>query len=98
MSKFGWSYPPGVSDAMICPPEQPCELCGKMADNCDCPECPVCGSYGCIQHEAEDALRIRLARLEYLANCAKRELIRRGQPVYLQEPDIALHDDPDSDL
>lgn len=42
---FGWSYPPGCSG----PPEDyqgPCEVCGKDTDNCICPECPTCQSYG----------------------------------------------------
>lgn len=24
----------------------PCDVCGKRADDCICPECPVCGEYG----------------------------------------------------
>lgn len=24
----------------------PCDVCGKWADDCICPECPVCGEYG----------------------------------------------------
>lgn len=44
MGLFGWDYPPGCSG----PPEhyQNCELCGHLADSCDCPECPVCGEAG----------------------------------------------------
>jgi hypothetical protein len=26
--------------------EEPCEVCGKMPDDCICPECPDCGEYG----------------------------------------------------
>lgn len=28
------------------PPEYPCDVCGAVAHNCICPECPVCGEYG----------------------------------------------------
>ena len=44
-SIFGWSYPPGCSG----PPDEdegPCEVCGLEIDNCICPECPECESYG----------------------------------------------------
>jgi len=45
MSIFGWSYPPGCSG----PPDDtefPCAVCGNFADDCICPECPVCGAQG----------------------------------------------------
>jgi len=45
MGIFGWSYPPGCSG----PPDdgdEVCQVCGKSEDNCLCPECPVCGTYG----------------------------------------------------
>lgn len=44
MGIFGWSYPPGCSG----PPEhyEQCEVCGRDADSCECPECPVCGEAG----------------------------------------------------
>lgn len=49
MGIFGWSLPPGVSHRMIDEAmgvDQPCECCGKMVDDCICPECPKCGEYG----------------------------------------------------
>lgn len=49
MGKFGWSLPPGVTSRMIDEAygvEGPCECCGKMVDDCICPECPKCGEYG----------------------------------------------------
>ena len=57
MGIFGWSYPPGCSG----PPDDefPCEVCGKMADDCICPECPVCGekgSYTCYTANSECGL------------------------------------------
>jgi len=44
-SIFGWSYPPGCS-GLPWDEEGPCEVCGNVVDNCICPECPECGSYG----------------------------------------------------
>lgn len=44
-SIFGWSYPPGCSG----PPDEyegPCEVCGQHVDDCICPECEVCATYG----------------------------------------------------
>ena len=51
MSKsiFGWSYPPGVTSAMIDDQCQdvPCDICGGYPDySCVCPECPVCHQIG----------------------------------------------------
>jgi len=50
MSKFGWDYPPGVTQRMIDEAygrEEPCEVCGLMPDgDCICPECPECGETG----------------------------------------------------
>lgn len=45
MSIFGWSYPPGCSGT---PYDEPCycEMCGRDADDCICPECLVCGEHG----------------------------------------------------
>jgi hypothetical protein len=46
---FGWDLPPGVTQRMIDDQfgtEAPCDVCGKWADDCICPECPVCGEYG----------------------------------------------------
>ena len=50
MGKFGWSLPPGCTHAMIDEAcgvyDGPCECCGELVDNCICPECPECNSYG----------------------------------------------------
>lgn len=43
-SIFGWSYPPGCNGPPD--PEHPCGVCGKVIDNCICPECSECGSQG----------------------------------------------------
>lgn len=45
---FGWDLPPGcrASDIPGNGPEQPCECCGNGEDSCECPECPVCSTYG----------------------------------------------------
>jgi len=48
-SMFGWSLPPGVTSRMIDEAygrEEPCQICGLWPDDCICPECPVCGSFG----------------------------------------------------
>jgi hypothetical protein len=95
MPVFGWFYPPGVTEGMICTPDPPCELCGEAPEECGCPECPECSAVGCVQHEEELHLRRRFERLEYLVRCAKRELERRGMPIYPEEPGIAP---PDSDV
>lgn len=46
---MAFNLPPGVTHAMIDEAygiDQPCEICGQDEDNCICPECSVCGSYG----------------------------------------------------
>jgi hypothetical protein len=46
MSKFGWSYPPGVTH-LPWYESYPCEVCCKNAEDfCDCPECMMCGTTG----------------------------------------------------
>jgi len=48
-SMFGWSLPPGVTNQMIEEAqglEQPCEVCGLWADDCQCPICPTCKVQG----------------------------------------------------
>lgn len=44
-SIFGWDLPPGCGK-LPGEEEYPCEVCGKMCDDCICPECPVCGNVG----------------------------------------------------
>ena len=45
MSTFGWDLPPGCSTRDL-PGNQsyPCDVCGRLDDDCICPECFVCGS------------------------------------------------------
>jgi hypothetical protein len=45
MGIFGWSYPPGCNGTPF-DEDHPCELCGKLEDDCICPECPKCGEVG----------------------------------------------------
>lgn len=46
MGIFGWSLPPGCG-TLPGEEEFACDVCGGMPeDDCICPECPVCGSYG----------------------------------------------------
>lgn len=45
----GFNLPPGCSNRDIENSfgiEGPCECCGKDIDNCICPECPVCSTFG----------------------------------------------------
>lgn len=50
MGIFGWSYPAGAANDPNAPYNQnddgPCEVCGKVIDDCICPECTVCGEKG----------------------------------------------------
>lgn len=46
MSIFGWSLPPGCSCIPDCEDAYPCVFCGKLPNNCECPECEVCGEIG----------------------------------------------------
>jgi hypothetical protein len=48
MSKFGWSYPPGVtgSEPEIAGGDDRCFVCGRDVDSCDCAECPKCHAVG----------------------------------------------------
>jgi hypothetical protein len=68
MGIFGWSYPPGCSG----PPDDdyPCEVCGQFVDDCICPECPECGSFGdplCYQKHGLEFSRYQRISLEYCA-------------------------------
>jgi len=52
----GWNMPPGCNyrdiDAAL-GLDQPCEVCGKLEEDCICPECPVCHAHGdpkCYEH------------------------------------------------
>lgn len=71
------NLPPGVTDAMIERHFDPgqCECCGRHADDCICPECPVCGQAGnpyCYDHghlkptyeQVLGAQRARIARAQ----------------------------------
>jgi len=45
----GWNMPPGCNyrdiDAAL-GLDQPCDVCGKMEEDCICPECPTCSAHG----------------------------------------------------
>lgn len=59
MGIFGWSLPPGCTNRMIeeaFGTEGPCDICGKLPDNCICPECPTCGEIGAPICYAEHGL------------------------------------------
>lgn len=48
MGIFGSDYPPGCHSV---PGDEPCicEVCGRDPDDCECPECPVCGEVGRLE-------------------------------------------------
>lgn len=81
MNIFGWSMPPGCSG----PPEPPddCPLCGLGHDDCECPECEVCGDQGCLTHLDDDEALQRLRQAKRTAHAMRQELARRdrAQPV-----------------
>jgi hypothetical protein len=37
-----------------------CELCGKSVQECQCPECEVCGAQGCTEHKKLIKVRVRV--------------------------------------
>lgn len=84
MSVFGWSLPPGVSmndiDAQF-GGEDDCERCGFPVVECQCPECPICRSLGCIDHltQEEAAKLIRQLRAEIWANAEYVELGKQAK-------------------
>jgi hypothetical protein len=66
-SVFGWSYPPGCSG----PPEYPegCEVCLSSVDDCECPECSICGEQGnpeCYEkHGLDRSLEQKISKVKY---------------------------------
>lgn len=84
---FGWDLPPGVTHRMI--EDQaasgPCAICGQNvdADECICPECPVCGGIGdpgCYKvkgqgwnHLKENHGLVRTEEQKFMLECAERE-------------------------
>ena len=87
MGIFGWSYPPGCSG----PPDgddEFCLVCGKSADDCECPEClhPVdcgdgntrpCGLQGCLEHLGDHGLVLLIHRLEDRVHGLRQEASKR---------------------
>ena len=69
-SIFGWDYPPGCSG----PPDYdvPCDICGEEVDDCICPECPVCGSYGDPDCYINHGMR-RTEEQKFSLECNERE-------------------------
>ena len=49
MGLFGWSLPPGCGTLPGEEEDYPCEVCGKHANRCICPECPECSEFGRAQ-------------------------------------------------
>ena len=99
-TKFGWSYPPGVS-TLPWDVATFCEVCCKdpegSADNntlCVCEECPVCeafGDPGCYKsHGMKLTKAILVARQEFLVARAKEKV--REEEIALK--DLIAKDDP----
>jgi hypothetical protein len=78
MGIFGWSYPPGCSG----PPEHYsyCDLCGKDSEMCECPECPLCGQFGCLTHASPEQLAERQKQMD-----AEAEQYRKEDEAYAQQ-------------
>lgn len=106
MGKFGWSLPPGCTHAMIDRlfEEQPCEMCGKDADSCVCPECPLCAAQGdpnCYRevdlgvcgglHGKETKLQ-KLARAEFDISSLKEEVQRLQQYIEYLRREVEIED------
>ena len=66
--------------------EMPCDLCGKMPDDCECAECSVCQSFGCMEHANAAHLYELVRTHEYLLGRLRGELKRRGLPEREVEP------------
>lgn len=67
-SMFGWDYPPGVNSVPGDEDEGPCEVCGNDVDNCICPECPECGTYGDPGCYLNHGLELTLEQVKGLEN------------------------------
>lgn len=81
---FGWSYPPGCSG----PPEDDswCEVCGKEAGDCICPECVVCGDAGnpsCYKDHGLEASEEQRQSLES-TNAAREAEVKAESDYYAQ--------------
>jgi hypothetical protein len=59
----GFNLPPGCG-TLPGEVEYPCEVCGKMPDDCICPECPVCHSQGDPNCYSKHGLELTLAQFE----------------------------------
>lgn len=87
MSKFGWSYPAGVTGRMIDEAyghDEPCSMCGKWPDDCICPECPVCHVHGdpsCYVQSESNTAHGLLPNCEQITSLAEAE----KQWAYLEQ-------------
>lgn len=91
-SIFGWSLPPGVTNSMIeraYGGEGPCDVCGKVLDDCICPECPVCTSAGdpqCYEQHGMDRTCEQIASFEAM-DAARRAEIEQENAMWADKPD-----------
>lgn len=61
------NLPPGCTNRMI--DEQAgvdlqCEVCGKFVDDCICPECPICGTFGLRECYTQHGLKLSVQQIE----------------------------------
>lgn len=71
-SIFGWDYPPGVS-SLPWDVDYPCDVCGQYENDCICPECPECSTYGDPYCYIHHGLR-RTEEQKFLLECANRDM------------------------
>jgi hypothetical protein len=65
----GWNLPPGCSTRHIedaFGSEAPCDVCGLWCEECICPECPVCQTYGDPKCYEEHGMRRSKAQIDSL--------------------------------
>jgi hypothetical protein len=67
---FGWDYPPGVS-RLPWDEDRPCACCGRMDDECICPECPTCGGVGDPHCYSAHGLKATAEQVASLAEAEK---------------------------
>lgn len=87
---FGWSYPPGCSGPPDCD-DEPCVLCGKFDDKCECKPCPTCGDYGCIEHLKDWDIVQRIQLLEFMLHPLQHEADKRKKATHPCPECKAIH-------
>ena len=101
---FGWSYPPGAANDPYAPWNQedgPCAVCGKLTDECICPECPACSAVGdpkcytaghkgaTLKGEAVTLPRMKLTREQVIS---RQEVRVQNLKIRVEEEQMLLKD------